>query len=74
MLINLFKDVKYVTNINNEEIHIITSNLKPETIFKLDNITSNIQLNIGNNKYLNLLSRQNKDNKKLCHIKKVLTK
>ena len=71
MFINLFKDVKYVTNINNEEIHIITSNLKPETIFKLDNITSNIQLNIGNNKYLNLLSRQNKDNKKLCHTKKL---
>ena len=71
LLINLFKDVKYVTNINNEEIHIITSNLKPETIFKLDNITSNIQLNIGDKKYLNLLSRQNKYNKELSDIKKL---
>lgn len=71
LLINLFKDVKYVTNIKNEEIHIITSNLKPETIFRLDNITSNIQLNIGNKKYLNLLSRQNKDNKELRNIKKL---
>lgn len=71
LLINLFKDVKYVTNINNEEIHIITENLKPETIFRLDDITSNIQLNIGDNKYLNLLSRQNKNNKKLCNIKKL---
>lgn len=71
LLINLFKNVKYVTNINNEEIHIITSNLKPETIFKLDNITSNIQLNIGDKKYLNLLSRQNKYNKELSDIKKL---
>lgn len=51
LLINIFKDVKYVTNINNEEIHIITSDLKPETIFRLDNINSNIQLNIGDKKY-----------------------
>ena len=63
LLINLFKNVKYVTNINNEEIHIITSDLKPETIFRLDDINSNIQLNIGDKKYLNILSRQNKNNK-----------
>ena len=71
LLINLFKDVKYVTNINNEEIHIITSNLKPKTIFRLDDITSNIQLNIGDIKYLNLLSRQNKDNKEVCNKKRL---
>lgn len=71
LLINLFKDVKYVTNINNEEIHIITSNLKPETIFRLDNINSNIQLNIGDKKYLNLLSRKNKNKKELYNIKKL---
>ena len=63
LLINLFKNVKYVTNINNEEIHIITSDLKPETIFRLDDINSNIQLNIGDKKYLNILSRQNINNK-----------
>ena len=44
LLFNLFKDVNYVTNINNEEIHITTSGLIPETIFKLDNISSNILL------------------------------
>ena len=71
LLINLFKDVKYVTNINNEEIHIITSDLKPETIFRLDDITSNIQLNIGDKKYFDLLSRKNKVNKELCNIKKL---
>ena len=71
LLINIFKDVKYVTNINNEEIHIITSDLKPETIFRLDNINSNIQLNIGDKKYLNILSRQNKNSKKLCNRKKL---
>ena len=71
LLINLFKNVKYVTNINNEEIHIITSDLKPETIFRLDDINSNIQLNIGDKKYLNILSRQNKNNKELCNIKRL---
>lgn len=71
LLFNLFKDVNYVTNINNEEIHITTSGLIPETIFKLDNISSNIQLNIGDKKYINLLSRINKDNNGLCNIKKL---
>lgn len=71
LLANLFKDVNYVTNINNEEIQIITSELKPETIFKLDEINSNIQLNIGDKKYLNILSRQNKNDKKLCNIKRL---
>lgn len=68
----LFKDVKYVTNINNGEIHIMTSNLKPKTIFKLDNIAHNIQFNIGDKKYLDLLSRQQHDyNKQCCNIKKL---
>ena len=71
LLINLFKNVKYVTNINNEEIHIITSDLKPETIFRLDDINSNIQLNIGDKKYLNILSRKNKNSKELCNIKRL---
>lgn len=71
LLINLFKNVKYVTNINNEEIHIITLDLKPETIFRLDDINSNIQLNIGDKKYLNILSRQNKNNKELRNIKRL---
>ena len=71
MLISLFKDVKYVTNINNEEIHIITSNLRPETIFRLDDINSNIKLNIGDKKYLNILSRKNKNSKELCNIKRL---
>ena len=71
LLINLFNHIKYVTNINNEEIHIITSDLKPETIFRLDDINSNIQLNIGDKKYLNILSRQKKNNKELCNIKRL---
>lgn len=53
----LFKDIKYVTNLKNEEIHIGASNLKPETVFTLDNNINDIQLNIGNQKYLNLLNR-----------------
>lgn len=55
LLITLFKDIPYVTIIENKEIHIISSKLKPKTIFKLDKNTKDIQLNIGNEKYLDLL-------------------
>ena len=64
----LFKDVKYVTNINKEELHLITSNLRPETIFRLDDINSNIKLNIGDKKYLNILSRKNKNSKEKGNV------
>ena len=52
LLITLFKNLSYVEIINNNEIHIISSKLKPKTIFKLDTNSKDIQIDIGNDKYL----------------------
>lgn len=74
ILIKLFKDIPYVTIIENKEIHIISSNLKPKTIFKIDSNISDIQLNIGDSKYSGLLigNRNYKDG--LEHIKRIKPK
>ena len=69
LLSELFKNVKYITNIEEKELHIVPLNLKPETIFKLDDIDANIQLNIADEKYLNLLNRKPKNNKNISKIK-----
>ena len=58
LLSTLFRDIKYATIFKESEIHIISSNLRPETVFKLDDNIDNIQLNIGNKKYSNFLNRK----------------
>lgn len=67
----IFKDIKYVRNIEEREFHIIPSNLKPKTIFRLDDTVPNITLNIGDGKYSNLLNRQLKNCEKLSKIRKL---
>lgn len=73
LLYELFKSVKYITkSIEKNEIHIVNSlNLKPETIFRLDDIDSNIQLNVGEEKYLYLLTRKSKNAKNVRKVKKL---
>lgn len=53
----LFKNIGYVKKLKNKELQIGTVYLNPKTIFRLDDNVSDVQLNIGNQKYLNLLNR-----------------
>ena len=62
LLFELFKNVKYVTNIEKGEFHIRQSSLKPKIVFKLDNIDSNIYFNIGDEKYSNLINSKISNN------------
>lgn len=56
----LFSDIPYATIHANQEIGLISSSLNPKTVFKINNDITNIQFNIGNSKYLNLLNRKKK--------------
>lgn len=71
LLSELFENVKYITNIENSELQIIPLNLKPKTVFKLDDIVSNIELNIGDEKYLDLLTRKVRNDKYVSKIKRL---
>lgn len=71
LLITLFKDIPYVTIIENKEIHVISSNLKPKTIFKIDSSINDIKLNIGNKKYLGLLVGNRNYEDDLENIKRI---
>lgn len=64
LFFTLFKNIDYVKFTNKKEINIIPSNLNPKTIFKLEDSINNIQLNIGENKFTDFLSRyiESKDN------------
>lgn len=71
LLSELFKDVKCITNIERKELHIVPLDLKPETVFRLDNICSNIQLNIENEKYANLLIRKFRNDRNSSKTKRL---
>lgn len=70
LFIEVFKDLPNVT-IFKKEIQLKSSNLKPETVLKLDDKVENLQLNIGNEKYLNLLDRKLQNRKSSCEVKKL---
>lgn len=74
LLIILFKNLSYVEIINNNEIHIISSKLKPKTIFKLDTNSKDIQIDIGNDKYLNLLVGNREYKNELYETKRIKAK
>lgn len=71
LLIRLFKNISYVQIINNNEIQIISSKLKPKTVFKLDKNSNDILIDIGENQYLNLLIGNREYNNELCGIKRI---
>lgn len=71
LLSTLFRDIEYVTVFKANEIHAISSNLSPKTVFKLDSNISNIQLNIENQKYVNLLNRKLEYNKASSEVIKL---
>lgn len=54
LLFSLFKTVKSTTNVETSQFHITPLNLYPKTVFKLSDINSNIQLNIGKTDYLKI--------------------
>ena len=64
----LFSDIPYATIHANQKIGLISSSLNPKTVFKINNDITNIQFNIGNSKYLNLLNRK-KENAKSGDLK-----
>ena len=70
----LFKNLSYVNFTVNQEIHIISSNLNPKTIFKLDDTIADIQFNIGNAQYLDLLNKHSSHIKKSTSIKELTIK
>lgn len=52
----LFENIPYAT-IDTKEINLISSSLMPKTVFRMDDTTTVLQLDIGNSKYLNLLNK-----------------
>lgn len=71
LLFSLFKTVKSTTNVETSQFHITPLNLYPKTVFKLSDINSNIQLNIGKTDYLNLLNTKSQNPKKLNKTEKL---
>ncbi len=70
MFLTLLKDLQNVT-ILQDEIHIKSRNLKPETVLKLDDRIEKLQFDIGDKKYLNLLNRHVKNRKVQDEIQKM---
>lgn len=58
----LFENIPYVT-IHPKEISLVCYSLNPKTVFKLEDTISELQFNIKNPKYLDLLNRKNKNYK-----------
>lgn len=74
LIYKLFKDLEYTVSLEEREIHIISSNLKPETVFRLDSNVNEIKLNIENPKYVNLLNKKVKHIQTNDEINKILIK
>lgn len=64
LLFCLFRDLQYVDINGDKEISIVSSNLKPETVFRIDNTAHNLQFGIGNKDYLDFLNRSVKSFRK----------
>lgn len=73
MFLTLLKDLQNVSVLE-KEIHIKSDNLKPKTVLKLDDKIEELQLDIGNKKYLSLLNRQVKNRKTEDEVKKLQMK
>lgn len=73
LLLALFRELKNATVFGENEI-CFSSDLKPKTIFKLEDNITDLQLNIGNKKYLNLLNRKSENRKMACEVKKLAMK
>lgn len=73
LLCTLFQDIPYASIHLKQEISLIASPLKPKTVFKIDNNIADLQFNIGNSKYFNLLNRKkvNIKNKESPKIQKL---
>lgn len=74
----LFKNVEYAKILDNKIELLSNDNLNPKTIFKFENNIKEVQLDICNNKYLNLLNKKpisdNFDDIKILSMKEVANK
>lgn len=71
LLIKIFKEIPYATITENKEISFISEKIKPKTTFKLSKDVNDIQLNIGNSKYTELLVGNREYRNDLNGIKRV---
>lgn len=70
LLFALFGNLKNATVFGENEI-CFSSGLKPKTVFRLENKIADLQLNIGNKKYLDWLTRKSEDRKVACEVRKL---
>ncbi|MBE6504104.1 MAG: hypothetical protein E7Z76_07505 [Methanobrevibacter sp.] len=54
----LFKNLKYTNLCNENEINIVSSDLFPKTVFRIDDKINGIKFDIQNKKYIDLLNTQ----------------
>ncbi len=74
LLIKIFKGIPYATITANKEISFISERIKPKTIFKLNKDINDIQLNIGDSRYTELLVGNREYTNDLNGIKRVQIK
>lgn len=73
LLFALFESLENATVFGENEI-CFSSDLKPKTIFKLEDNITDLQLNIGNKKYLDWLNRKSQYRKMACEVRKLAMK
>lgn len=71
LMVNLLKNIDYVTTYEEEKICMETTNLKPAIVLKQKDI-SNIQWEIGNQKYLDFLVREESNREEHNSVKRLL--